>query len=155
MTYSIGIRVYGFATKVDDNQVPKVNTYYETQQKLNGKPPAGQEKDFLLYIKQKVETEEHVHVNYASISNENLVVQWKSLGSPIAISTIVAIIVIAIALFGLAAVLSQTYMIATTLGSETIGQVFSVVGLIFVLMFISSILSIATGFMPKMRRRED
>lgn len=145
--HSVGVRVYGTLRAVDENIVPTTNEYYETQIKLDKTAPIGQEQDFLLHIKQEIETKEHVHVNFLSVDNKDLTVQWKSLGSPITISTIVTIIVITIALFALASVLNQTYHILSIFNPEQISRLMNIVILFLVLSMFSTIL----GAVPKRR----
>jgi hypothetical protein len=148
---SIGIRVYGISReKVDDSYIPEVGKYFETIKQLNAPPPAGQELDFLRYIKQEMESKEHVYVNYASVEGTTLIVQWQSLGSPISVGAIILIIAVAIAFFGLAAVLHETYKIVTFIGPAAAQSIINIFGMIAVVMVISMILS----FIPRLREHD-
>jgi hypothetical protein len=152
VTYSIGIRQYGSLRKVDDNHVPEVNVYYETQSQISSNPPTGQEIAFLQYIKQQIESQEHVHVSYVSVDGTNLVCQWKSLGSPIAVTIIITIIAVAIALYMLSMVLHETYKIISFLGAEGMSGIMQIFALFVMLQFMSMIMGAVT---PMLRKKGD
>jgi tetrahydromethanopterin S-methyltransferase subunit E len=136
---SIGLRQYGSLQRVEDTHVPIAGVVYETRSTLSEPPPAGQELDFLYYIKNKVESEEDVRVVFAEVIGNSLTVQWKSLGSPVAVSTIIALIVAAVIAFFIYMTMHETYKIVSIISPENISMFFNIIFLILVLSVISSI----------------
>jgi hypothetical protein len=141
---SIGIRHFGLATHVDDSEVPIRGVIYETRSELDNPPPAGQELDFLYYIKQEIENREHVSVVFAEVVDNVLVVQWKSLGSPISILVIVGIIALAILVYTLTMLAHETYKIVSVIGPETISMIMQILLIFVVLQMMSGMTAPAT-----------
>lgn len=144
---SIGIKVYGIMKAVPENHVPDPKCYYETRQELDRAPPQGQERDFLLYIKQKLETEENVKVVFAEVIGNRLTIQWKVLGSPVSVSTIIALIIAAVIVFGLVVLARETYQILTFLGPEMASQIVQMLSYLFLLFMIMTFMSMISRFM--------
>ena len=148
MAVSIGTKLVGFKLKVSENAEVKTGVYYETVSNLDKAPPAGQELEFLTYVKQRLETEQHVSVRYIEVDGTKLTVQWKSLGSPISIGVIVALIIAAVIIFGLIVLTREVYQVITVLGPETTGMIFQVLTLFLFLTMMSYFLSL----IPRFRR---
>jgi hypothetical protein len=159
MAVSIGSKVSGFKTRIYENTELKAGQYYETVQTLDKAPPSGQEREFLLYIKQKLESEQHVYVNYAEVSGTTLTIQMKFLGSP-AIPWIAVLYVIAIALqvFAIVYVAWTAYQVVTylggVLGPEGLGTVITIIGMIFIMYFMSTFVGMMKDIIPKPRKGE-
>jgi len=140
--------VFGFKREVSEKEVIKP-VYYETFSELGSPPPAGQEKDFLLYVKQKLETEGNVKVNYAEVVGRNLTVQWKAVGTPILIEVIIGLAIAAITVWGLYMVACKTYEIISLMGAETSNMLFTAIGFFFILIGFSIMMSMFTGLLPR------
>jgi hypothetical protein len=148
MVVSIGTKLVGLRQKVSEDTEVKTGVYYETVSNLDKAPATGQELEFLTYVKQKIETEEHVSVRYIEVDGTTLTVQWKSLGSPIAVGVIVALIIAAVVVFGLVLLSREVYQIISFLGPETTGMIFQVLTLFLFLMVMSYFLNL----IPRFRR---
>lgn len=148
MAVSIGSKLVGLRQKVSEDAEVKTGQYYETVSNLDNAAPVGQELDFLTYVKQKMETEQHVSVQYVEVDGAKLTVQWKSLGSPIGIGVIVALIIAAVVVYGLAVLAREVYQIISFLGPETTGMIFQALTFFLFLMMMSYFLNL----IPRFRR---
>lgn len=142
---SIGTKIVGLRQKISEDAEVKKDVYYETVTTLDKSPPFGQELEFLLYVKERIESEQNVYVNYAEIDGNKLTVQYKSLGSPINVGVIIALIIATALVYGIYLITREVYQILTFLGPETSGLIFQIFAFMLILYFMSMVMS----FIPR------
>lgn len=164
MVWSIGTRTWGFRRKVSENELMRPGVIYEFEHQID-RLPQGQEIAFLMYTKQKIESEQpYVKVDYAECGS-HLLVQCRYVGpeittlvEPTTIATIVAIIKAAAYFFAIAIMAYAVYQLITSLGSTEFGGMISgIITLFVVLYFFSFLTSVFRGFteiMPRPAREE-
>ncbi|MEM2281845.1 MAG: hypothetical protein QXZ68_07705 [Candidatus Bathyarchaeia archaeon] len=164
MVWSIGIRTWGFRRKVSENELMRPGVVYEFEHQID-KVPAGQEMAFLMYIKQKIESEQPwVKVDYAECGS-HLIVQARYVASevqamaePTTVATIVAIIQAVALIFAIAVITYSIYMVVSALGSSEFGGlVGGLLGLFIVMYFLSFFMNMFRGItelIPKPPKKE-
>ena len=167
MVWSIGIRTYGFRRKVSENEMMSPGQIYEFEHGISGEVPKGQERAFLLYIKQKIEEQNpYLKVNYAEYGSHVLVQaylsppQTSTLTAPPWWAPILAEVVkwigIALAAWAISTIFYNIYLIVSAFGPEGASAIGSIITLVLVLFFMSYIINFFTGlFKPLIPKREE
>ena len=168
MVWSIGIRTYGFRRKVLEDEMMSPGQIYEFEHGISGEVPKGQERAFLLHIKQKIEEQNpYLKVSYVEYGSHVLVQaylspppQTSSLAAPPWWAPILAQVVtwisIALAAWAISMIFHNIYLIVSALGPEGASAIGSIIALVLVLFFMSHIINFFTGlFKPLFPKREE
>ena len=166
MVWSIGIRTYGFRRKVSEDEMMSPGQTYEFEHSISGEVPKGQERAFLLYLKQEIEKKNpNLRVNYVEYGSHVLVQAYlsppssKALVEPeviLAIAEVLKWIVIAIAAWGIAETIHNVFLLVSAFGPEGASAIGSIIALVLVLFFLSFIMNFFTGlFKPLIPKREE
>ena len=168
MVWSIGIRSYGFRRKVSEDEYMQPGQMYEFEHQISGEVPKGQERAFLLYVKQKIEEQNpYVKVSYAEYGSHVLVQAYLSPPSTEALQAappwwapvlaeIIKWIVAAFIVWGISSALYNAYLLVSALGPEGFSAVGGIISLFIFLFFLSFIMNFFSGlFKPLMPKREE
>jgi len=166
MVWSIGIRTYGFRRKVSEDEMMQPGQIYEFEHQTKGEVPKGQERAFLLYIKQKVEEQNpYVKVNYVEYGSSVLVQAYFSPPQTTTLAVpwyaplvkyLVAAIVFALVTWGIMNIAQSVYLLASAVGPEGLSAIGSIIGLVVVLFFMSYIINFFRElFKPMIPKREE
>jgi hypothetical protein len=157
---SIGVKYWGTYRKVPENAEIVKGRIYESRGSLNQSLPEDIALSFIKDWRDELQAKYGIVSNYIEVDGTKFVVQWKVVGSPVAVSTIIAIIAIAIAavaigyaLTQLAAVVHETGEVVSVLGPENVSMILSVLYVFaFLMMFGPLIETIAS--LPRRLIRE-
>ena len=160
MPHSIGIRYYGIYRKVPENNVVIAKRIYESHGELNEELPPEIALSFLYDWRNKLEVEHGVKTTYIEVSGKKATIQWYvEHASPIAVSTIVAIIAatflgiaLGYALSQLALTIKETGELLSILGPENTSILLNIMFLALILVMMNPILSAISGVAKAVRR---
>jgi len=166
MVWSIGIRSYGFRRKVSEDELMSPGQTYEFEHSISGEVPKGQERAFLLYVKQELESKNpYLKVNYVQYGSSVLVQAYLSppqtstltvpWWAPV-LEEVAKWIAIALAAWAISSLIYNIYLLVSAFGPEGASAIGSIIGLVVVLFFMSFIINFFTGlFKPMMPKREE
>jgi hypothetical protein len=147
---SIGVKYLGVYRKVPDNYEVVKGRIYESRGSLNQPIPEDIALGFIKDWRDELEVKHGVISNYIEVNGTQFIVQWKVTGSPEpgVVSTIVTIIVVALAavaigyaLSQLAAVVHETGEVLSILGPENVSMIMNVLFMFAFLMMFGPLMS--------------
>jgi hypothetical protein len=147
------------------NELMSPGQIYEFEHSISGEVPRGQERAFLLYVKQELESKNpYLKVNYVQYGSSVLVQAYLSppqastLAVPWApvLAAVAKWIAIAIVVWGISSLVYNIYLLVSAFGPEGASAIGSIIALVVVLLFMSYIMNFFTGLLkPIMPKREE
>ena len=167
MVWSIGIRTYGFRRKVSEDEMMTPGQTYEFEHSISGEVPKGQERAFLLYLKQEIEKKNpYLRVDYVEYGSSVLLQAYLSPPQTSALTLqpwwapiladVAKWIAIALAAWAISSLIYNIYLLVSAFGPEGASAIGSITALFLVLYFMSFIMNFFTGlFKPLLPKREE
>jgi len=158
---SIGIKYWGTYRRVPENYAVVAKRMYESRGELNQELPPEIALSFLYDWRNKLEVEHGIKTQYIEVTGKKAVIQWYvTEASPIAVSTIAAMIAAAFlgiaigyALSQLALTIKETGELLSVLGPENTSMFLSIIMFAMILYLMGPMISLISGIVERITRR--